>query len=144
MIRGRYGGFDINGTFIKNRIMDHVLNSTIEILLGLAPDLQIKYLAVGTSNTPIADTQTQLGAETQRYAPTTASARTSLGEVVTGFTITNTESLVHVREIGIFGGASATATLNSGKMLARVLVDIDRTTEAVQLNIIRYDREVRA
>ncbi len=144
MIRGRTGHFIINGVKHKNRIMDAILNETISILLGTASDLEIKFLAVGTDGTAITNTQTQLGAETQRYAPTASPSLTGVGTVTTTFTILNTESLVYIKEIGIFVGASATSTLNSGKMLARLLVDIDRTTEAVQLNIIRIDQEVRA
>ena len=46
-----------------NRVMNTVLDQLVDSLKGTSPNLEIKYLALGTSNTPVTDTDTQLGAE---------------------------------------------------------------------------------
>ena len=59
------GTYDVyvNGEFSErlfNRVMDEVIQSQVNILKGQFTDLEIKYLALGTDNTAITDTDTQL------------------------------------------------------------------------------------
>lgn len=130
---------------IKNRLMNTTLNNLIKAYLGTSSDLQIKYLAVGTSTTAVADTQTQLSTETFRCAPTIATAITGVtGEVKTTFAILDTESKVVIEEIGIFGGAAASASANTGTMISRILWHYDKTVSNIEIQIIRTDKVVRA
>jgi len=107
-------------TKITNRVTDALLNELIESLQGTAPDIQIKYLALGTSNTPASNTDTQLGAEIFRTA-VTAQTKTGVGELATDFTVLDVEAVGAIEEIGLFGGSTATAAANSGVLLSRIL-----------------------
>lgn len=128
---------------IDNRVMNAALNSLIGNLTATQTNLQIKYLAVGTSNTAVTDTQTQLGAEFFRTAPITAPTITNVGEVTTEFILLDTEAVGAIKELGIFVGSSATSTANSGIMLSRVLWDKTKTNSE-EITIKRIDKVVRS
>lgn len=135
----------INGKHVKticNRVMDAALNKMANILAGVSPDLQIKYLAVGTSNTSVTNTQTQLGAEIFRTIPVTSPTLTATGEITTEFILLESEAIGNIEEIGIFCGASATSTTNSGTMLSRILWKKTKTNSE-EITIKRIDRVVR-
>lgn len=149
--RGRSGYFvfrhrDKNGIIqsekVNNLLMDTVINAEINILRGLAPNLEIKYIAIGTGSTPINSTQTQLANEVFRVAPSNPATNTNIGEITTEFIILETEAQVEIKEIGIFCGTGATATANSGTMLSRVLWNFDKRSN-IELSITRVDRLVR-
>jgi hypothetical protein len=150
-IRGREGYFIfrtktkdgiIKEETVYNRLMDSAINAEIDILRGIAPDQEIKYIAVGTGTTPIANNQTQLANEVFRFIPSNPPTRTATGEIVTEFVILENEAQIEITEIGIFCGTTATATLNSGNMLSRVLWDFDKRSN-IELSITRVDRIVR-
>lgn len=145
---GWQGRFEIyvNGKLdavITNRIMDAILNEMADVLKGTAPDLSIKYVALGTSNTALTDTQTGLVTEIFRTAPVSNPTRTATGEITTEFTILDTEAVAQIEEIGIFVGSSATSSANSGKLLSRILWSKNKTNSE-ELTIRRVDKIVRA
>jgi hypothetical protein len=128
---------------INNRVMNAVLNQLSDTLLGDAPDLEIKYLALGTSNTPVSDGQIQLGAEIFRTQAVNGPVRTQTGQIETEFTVLDTEAVGTIEEIGIFVGSSATASANSGTLLSRILWHKEKTNSE-EITFKRIDRMVRA
>jgi len=126
---------------INNRITDVALNKIINILDNIDPDLDIKYIAIGTSNAPINDSDTQLGAEIWRGQPI-SSVNNATGQFVTNFTVLDSEAVGDWEEIGIFCGDAATGTANTGTMLSRIL--FSRTKTALEeIEVSRTDRVVR-
>ena len=122
---GIYGGYDIyiNGVYsetIKNRIMDTVLEQLIACYKGDAPDLEIFYLALGTDNTAVTDSDTQLGAEIFR-TPISVQSDVSTREILTEFIVLDVEAVASIEEIGIFAGSGCSAAANSGTLISRVL-----------------------
>lgn len=128
---------------IKNRLMNNTLNELMKVYIGTTPDLDIAYLAVGTGTTAITDTDTLLATEAFRTAPTTATVSTGTGEVTTIFNILDTEALIVIEEIGLFGGSTATASANSGKLISRILWHYDKTVSNVEIQMTRIDSVVR-
>lgn len=146
--RVRQGYFDIkvyrNGKLfkhdiIKNIITDVALNKEIEILLGNAPDMNIEYIAFGTSNTTPTVSDTQLGSESARYQPTTAFSRTAIGRTEGSVFLTSTDLVgVDIEEIGVFCGSSATSSANTGTLLSRILWSFSKTAND-EIEITRTD-----
>ena len=146
--RGRKGYFDIkvyrNGKLfkhdiIKNIITDVALNKEIEILIGNAPDMNIEYIAFGTSNTTPAVSDTQLGSESARFQPTTAFTRTAIGTVEGSVFLASGDLVgVNIEEIGIFCGSSATGSANTGTLLSRILWSFAKTAND-EIEITRTD-----
>lgn len=146
--RGRKGYFDIKvyrdkklfkHDIIKNIITDMALDREIEILLGNAPDMQIKYFAFGTDATTPLATDTQLGTEVGRFQPTTAFVNTGIG-IVEGSVFITSSDLVgeNIREIAIFCGSGATSSANTGTMLSRILWTFNKTAND-EIEIVRTD-----
>jgi hypothetical protein len=134
-----------NGEEIKkidNRVMDAVLNKLAEVFRATAPDLEIKYLAVGDDDTAVTNTDVKLGNETFRTAVSTE-ATTGTGIVEHTFIILDSEAVGSIKEIGIFGGVSASATTDSGTLISRVLWDYTKAS-TVELNIIYTNSITRA
>lgn len=127
----------INKEKIKNRIMNVTLNELIETLIGNTADIEIQYLAVGTDATAVTNTDAVLGAEVFRTAPTNKS-RTGTGEAESVFYIFNAEAVTSIKEIGIFGGSSATASADTGTLLSRVLWSKEKT-DSMELKFTRTD-----
>ena len=149
--RGRQGEFifrtkEKNGIIktevVKNRLTNLAINAEIDILTGIAPNLEIKYIAIGTGTTPIDNAQTQLANEVFRVIPSSPPTRPANGEITTEFIILETEAQVEIKEIGIFCGTGATATPNSGIMLSRVLWEFDKRSN-IELSVTRIDKVVR-
>lgn len=145
--QGLYGCFDIyvNGkihTRKKNTIMNTVLDQVIRCYLAESPDLEIKYLALGTGNTAVTNSDTQLDNEIFR-TPITVQEETGVGVLKTEFIVLDTEAVAQIEEIGIFGGSSASASANTGTLISRILWSKNKTNSE-ELNIIRTDRVVRA
>lgn len=126
---------------IYNRVMDTVLKQQVEILQGSTPDLEIKYLALGTSDAAVTNTDTQLGNEIFRMQYSNRS-KVSKNELKHKFKLLAGEVVDTVREIGIFGGTGATATTNSGTLISRILWTRDITANE-ELDFIRTDKVVR-
>ena len=128
---------------INNRVMNVVLNQLSDTLMGNAPDLEIKYLALGISNAPVSDNQTQLGEEIFRTQPVNGPVRTQTGQIETEFIVLDTEAVGTIEEIGIFVGSSATASADTGTLLSRILWHKEKTNSE-EITIKRIDRMVRA
>lgn len=140
------GTYDIyiNGEFSEklfNRVMDTVIQSQVNILKGQYTNLEIKYLALGTSNTPITDTDTQLGNEIFR-TPIVERTEPGVGQLQHRFIALSTDAVAQIEEIGIFGGTDATATANSGILISRILWSRNKTANE-EITFIRTDKVVR-
>ncbi len=137
-IKGKFEIY-INGELadaVDNLIMDATILAMIRTLKGTAADIQIKYLALGTGTTAPANTNTQLQTEIFRTAILSQSEPIT-GEVNSLFQVLSTEAVATIEEIGIFGGAAAGGTANSGTLLARVLWHHVKTnTEEIQFRRI--------
>lgn len=123
---------------VENRIMDARLDDLINTLDGVAPDITIKYLAIGTGNTAITDSDTVLDTEYFRTAPSIAPANSGTGEVTTEFRILDNEGNCQIEEVGIFVGAAATGSADSGKLLSRILWSHEKTSSE-ELTLLRID-----
>jgi hypothetical protein len=126
---------------IKNRIMNTVISQLVSPFKNGVPDLAVKYLAIGSSDTAVTDTDTQLGAETYR-TPFIFEADGNLGEVVHTFILTETEGVGTIKEIGIFGGSTATSTANTGTLISRILWSREKTASE-EIEFIRTDKIAR-
>lgn len=135
-IEVRKNGVLVETIEIDNQLTNKYRDSILNQLRGNAFDsLDIKYLAVGTGTTPASATDTQLATETFRSVPTSKSVEN--GYVQTIWVLPTYLAIQRLREIGVFAG-NATATPNSGVMLSRINIDIDKT-EDMEVTFIRKD-----
>ncbi|MGZ6321555.1 MAG: hypothetical protein ACXWQR_19905 [Ktedonobacterales bacterium] len=138
VIRDRRGRFAKGGGTFKNLIVDAGLNLMRDALIGAATDVRIRYVALGTSSTAPASSDTRLGTEVFRKPVTSQIAGGSAGQAITTVYISPQDANVGIQEIGWFAGPSATATANSGVMIARVLY-AHTHTNLESINIQRAD-----
>lgn len=121
---------------VDNQLTAIYRGSILNQLMGdTAVDLDIKYLAVGDGDTPATAEDTQLGNERFRSVPT--SKTLGDGYVQTIWVLTIAQANFHIREIGVFAG-NATATANSGSMLSRIVIDVEKT-QNIEVTFIRRD-----
>lgn len=123
-----------------NLITDAWLNAVRDATLGEVTDLEIKYIALGKDDgtiLPLAPSNTQLGNEVERKVFTKIE-KDGTGRVKRTVNINSAEGNFHIKEIGIYAGVTATATLNSGILVARVFYDRDKD-ELESINIVRTD-----
>ena len=144
---GIFGGYDIyiNGKYsetVKNRLMDTVLEQIIGIYKGDAPDLQIYYLALGTGNTAITDTDTTLDTEIFRTPLAVATTDVGTGEILNEFIVLDTEAVGNMEEIGIFGGSTATSSADTGTLISRILWSKVKSNSE-EITFRRTDKVVR-
>ncbi|SRR6266699_1934983 len=101
-----------------------------------ADNPKIVYVALGTSNTAPAASDTKLGTEAFRKA-VTSYTNGSTGEVIFNGYIAPSDAVgVGIQEVGWFGGNGATATANTGVLLARGLYNHSKlATESIQLSL---------
>jgi hypothetical protein len=114
-ITGEHKEIELKNTIITGRFSD-----IINVLAGYTPNIRIKYLAIGTSSVATTGTETQLGTEVYRIAVTTTN-NPSNGVLYTSFTVADADYTGQIEEIGIFCGTTASITVNTGTLLARVL-----------------------
>jgi hypothetical protein len=97
----------------------------------------ITWVALGTSSTAPAATDTQLGAETFRKAVTIANNGGSPGEILIVMYLAPNEYLANIQEVGFFGGSSASSAANSGVLLAHGLYAHNPhvNTESIQFQL---------
>lgn len=109
------------------------LNLLRDARRGLITDTSIKYLAVGTSSTAPAATDTQLGAEVFRKALTSSANGAAAGEGLYTIYLAPQDVVgVVIAEVGWFAGSSASGTANSGVLVARALYSHTKTaTESI-------------
>ena len=106
-----------------NLITDAGLNMFRDALKGDITDMQIKYVALGNDATAPANADTQLVAEQFRKVVTSANADpVTAGKLYTELYVADTEgNAFKCEEIGWFAGVGATATVNTGICIARIL-----------------------
>lgn len=121
---------------LDNQLTEAYRQAILNQLAGnTAVDLEIKYLAVGTDNTPATAQDTTLGAELFRSVPT---ARTVVGTYMqTYWVLTNEQGNGSLKEIGVFAG-DATASPNTGTMISRIVISLEKN-DTMEVTFIRKD-----
>lgn len=123
---------------ICNEIKNTALNTMRNALAGLVTDLQIKYLAWGSDSTANAPTQTKLVAEVGRKAITSQTAGATGVMVSVCYLAASEANSPKIEELGWFAGSTASATKDSGILVARVLYSHQKTSLEA-LNVARTD-----
>jgi len=99
------------------------------------PDMGIEYLAWGDDDTAPAAGDTTLGNELGRKAITSQTLTGTTGEIVTSVYLAPTDANEAIEELAWYGGTSATATTDSGLLIARALYDHTKTSaESIQID----------
>lgn len=106
-----------------NLITDAGLNMFRDALNGDVTDCKIKYVALGNDATAPANNQTKLVAEQFRKVVTSQNNDpVAAGKLYTELYVADTEgNAFKCEEIGWFAGATASATADTGIMIARIL-----------------------
>lgn len=106
-----------------NLITDVGLNMFRDVLKGTITDGKIKYVALGNGATVPANADTQLVAEQFRKIVTSQNVDpVTAGKLYTELYIADTEANdFRCEEIGWFAGAAASAAVNTGICIARIL-----------------------
>src|SRR5690625_3182086 len=143
---GWLGEYDIiithkNGTterqHIRNRLTNAGLNMMRDALNGEVSDLELKYLALGDSGTPIDNDDTTLGNERFRTG-WISQVKPGTGQLQSTAMVLDNEAVFHIQEIGIFAGSDATETADSGILVSRILWERDKT-ELESIQFVRTD-----
>ncbi len=128
---------------LQNMITDAGLNYMRDLLDGsINPPTEIRYIAFGSSNAPLAASDTKLGNEFFRKQ-VTKQELPGTGQVASTVYIAPYEANQQIEEIGVFAGPDATAAKDSGVLIARVLWS-HLKTELESLQIVRTDTISRA
>lgn len=127
----------IKEDIVYNRILDNALNEMAKSLYDSSNNCVVNYLALGTQTASLLNTVTALGSETFRTLKVNSTI--SSNEVQNTFDILNTEAKFHIREVGIFMGSTATSTIGSGRLMSIISWDYDKTSQDVEIQVIRYD-----
>lgn len=120
-----------------NLIMLDGKNAVRDTLGGFITDCKTRYVAFGTNNTAVVNTQHTLVAEGFRKA-VTQYTQGSNGVVNSTVYVAPNECNISIQEIGWFAGPLAISATNSGIMIARVLWAHSKTN-AENLTITRTD-----
>lgn len=130
----------ISSNTIYNLITNLGLNEIVKSLYS-SPDMRLKYVAIGDDNTPANAADTTLGNEIFR-TPVITQTVSGTGEVTSRAIILDSEPFAavpppvsfqcNIREIGFFGGESASSAVDSGLLISRIVLT---TPEA------KYDNE---
>lgn len=115
----------------------------LAMLLGITTgysftDLDIKYFAFGDGSTAATATQTKLINERFRKQITTKERPSGQNYVESIVSLGSPDANFVIREIGVFAGSTATSTKDSGKMISRIVVNIEKFENKI-INIIRRD-----
>ncbi|MFW9878285.1 MAG: hypothetical protein ACFFG0_34825 [Candidatus Thorarchaeota archaeon] len=108
---------------IDNLIVNWAKNTLATALMGtdyVMENVKIKYLAIGDDNTAPLGSDSTLVNEVFR-TPFVSQSNTSTGEITSEFYILDSDYSGSIKEIGLFGGNSATATTDTGNLLSRAL-----------------------
>jgi len=109
-------------------LTDAYANLRRDAALDGTTDIRVYYLAIGTDSTAPAASDTQLGAEVFRKAITASEAGAGAGESIFTLYLSPQEAIgVAIAEVGWFAGSSASATANSGVLVARGLYSHTKT-----------------
>ncbi len=138
---GRFRAYHCGREWVfENTITDAGLQWFLDLWRGVETP-GFKYIALGTSDVATQYSQTQLGGEQIRKV--IESFNPALPALESIVTFLDTEANFLIREIGLFAGAAATADPNTGILVARAVVNINKTA-AGSLKIVREDRLGRA
>lgn len=131
----RNGLHVVERTSFRNLITSAGRNLMRDLLRAAVSDGAIKYVALGSGATAPAASDTQLATEEFRKAVTDRDTP-GIGQVLTTLFVATTEANAFTtREIGWFAGSGATATVNSGVLVARVLYERAKTNlETIQID----------
>lgn len=123
---------------LTNLITDAGLNYVRDLLDGsINQPTQIQYIALGSSITAPAAADVKLGNEFFRKAVTKQDLP-GTGQVSSTCYVAPYESNQQIEEIGVYAGPNATATVDTGVLVARVLWS-HLKTELESLQIVRTD-----
>jgi len=114
-----FDGHAMKKIIVPNLVVNVGLQLIAELLTG-DDTLGLTYHAIGTGTDPAGTTQTTLIDEEERKAFTSRYRNGYTASLSVFYTAA--ESTYYLQEAGIFGGASASATPDSGVMLARTLL----------------------
>jgi hypothetical protein len=119
---------------LRNQIKNAWKNAIRDAIKGAVTDLEIKYMAWGSSSTANNSSQTTLVAEFGRKQ-ITEQADGSTGVEISTTYMSPGEGVEHtIEEIGWFAGSTATSTANTGILVARVLYHRVKTAlESIQV-----------
>lgn len=120
-----------------NMIMTDGRDMLANALLGIVTDAQIKYLGIGNSTTAVAVGQHTLVNELTRV-PLTSSSHPSSGVSQSLAYVASFQANFTIEEIAWFAGENATASANTGIMVARTLWHKDKNA-GMTLQITRND-----
>ena len=119
---------------VFNKITDAGLNWFLD--LGAELVNLVKFIALGTADTPVQYSDTRWCEQIRKpIAKFEKASPILLSEV----TFLDTEANFTIKEIGLFAGAEATLEPNTGILVARSVVSIDKTSVG-SLKIKREDR----
>jgi hypothetical protein len=105
----------------RNTITNTCLNTSALVFIGTFPvDNIVRYCALGTDNTTPTTSDPTLGTEVHRTYYV-ARDNPSNGVVTIDFYVTDSDYSGAIEEVGIFGGNSAGASVDSGVLLSHVL-----------------------
>jgi len=96
-------------------------------------DIGLTYQAIGTSNTAVTAADTHLNTETSRKAITFKSRLVNVDTLTTFFAAS--ECTYFIKEAGIFGHSTATATTNTGIIFSHWLVSFDNSGGTYDITI---------
>ena len=98
----------------------------------------IDTVTLARSDRPAAATQTKLVNERFRKQITTKERPTGQNYVESIVSLGSPDANFTIKEIGVFAGSTATGTKDSGKMISRIVVNIEKFENKI-INIIRRD-----
>jgi hypothetical protein len=127
---------------LKNTLTNINRDIHLTLLLGTIDagqlnNLNIQQMAFGDNNTPASAAQTLLVNERGRKQFTRKERPTGQNYVEVMVSLGSGDMNFHIQEIGLFAGADATSTAsaNSGTMVSRIVVDIEKFENKI-VNII--------
>ena len=109
---------------VKNLLVTVGLRLVGDVLID-AEATGLTYIAIGTGNTAPALTDTKLVTESSRKINT---SRSRTGDVITiNAFFTAAQSTYNIKEVGVFGGAAASASADSGVLFDRALLSYENS-----------------
>lgn len=127
-----------------NKLLDTALNEMAKALYDGSNDFVPTYIGLGTQSATIYNTMTNMGSETFRTYIGASPTISGTGEVMNVFYVLSTEALFHVKELGLWGGSTATSTIGTGKLLSYITFEDDRSAKNEEIQIFRYDKFERS
>lgn len=115
-----------------NLVVAAGLNMICDLLDG-TETTGLTYHALGTGTTSPATGNTALNSEQARKA--ISSQEVTANQLLSSTFFTSTESTLNIKEVGLFGGASAGTTSGSGILFAHSLLSYDNSSGLVDLTI---------